>query len=327
MNTDTQGVSTGLAAQSPLAQATKAEGPKVDRRSNLSYEEFAREYMFANRPVVVTDALRQWNAVKTWSPEFFKREYGNMTFTIEDDLKRKAGLGPAASVEYTMAGFIDCVLASTDEIPAPYFRNRILYDLFPKLKQDIEPMPEYFSPNWLPDHFMVGRVGEQLNRGSAVELYIGGKGGTFPVLHYDGAASHAFLMQIYGQKQFIVFAPDQEKYLYPSPEKQNLSLVNVEAPDLERFPLYAKAASTTFILEPGELLFIPSMWWHTTRMLAPCISISVNTVNDSNWKALIDYVAMRQRNPVVSAVSRAYLAAAGARRSWRDRQWRKRAGL
>ena len=62
-------------------------------------------------------------------------------------------------------------------------------------------------------------------------------------------------------------------------------------------------------------------------MLTPCISISVNTVNDSNWKALIDYVAMRQRNPVISAASRAYLAAAGARRSWRDRQWRKRAGL
>ena len=219
-----------------MAPATKPEGLKVDRRSNLSYEAFAQEYMFANRPVVLTDALRGWNSVKSWSPVFFKREYGDMKFTIEDDLKSKAGMGAAASVEHTMAGFIDRVLASTNENPAPYFRNRILYDLFPKLKQDVQPMPEYFSPNWLPDHFLVSRVGEQLNRGSAVELYIGGKGGTFPVLHYDGAASHAFLMQIYGQKQFVVFAPDQTKYLYPSPEKQNLSLVNVEKPDLRTLP-------------------------------------------------------------------------------------------
>src|SRR5262249_5315964 len=129
MKTDSlHGVSAGSDAQLPLARG-KAERPKVDRRFNLSYEEFAREDVFANLPVVVTDALRHWNAVKTWSPEFFKREYGDMKFTIEEDLKRKAGMGAAASVEYTMAGFIDRVLASTNENPAPYFRNRVLYDL------------------------------------------------------------------------------------------------------------------------------------------------------------------------------------------------------
>src|SRR5213596_2647904 len=120
---------------------------EIEHRTNLSYEEFAQEYLYANKPVVVTDILSQWKALSRWTPEFFKREFGDMKFTIDEDLKRKVGnkdkQGP---VEYTMARFIDRVLESTDENPVPYFRNRVLYDLFPSLKLDIEPLPEYFLP-------------------------------------------------------------------------------------------------------------------------------------------------------------------------------------
>jgi ribosomal protein L16 Arg81 hydroxylase len=225
-----------------------------------------------------------------------------------------------------MDRFIDRVLSSTEADPAPYFRNQVLYELFPSLKEDIQPLPEYFQPNWLPDHYMVKYVSEVLNRGAALELYIGGKGGAFPVLHYDGAGTHAFLMQVYGQKQFIIYPPSQEQFLYPSPEKQNNSLINsIDNPDLKKFPLFAKAQPAIFILEPGELLFIPSHWWHTTKMLTACISVSANVVNQSNWHELVNFVSMRRRNPLVSFASRMYLTGAGAKRSWRDREWRKRA--
>jgi histone arginine demethylase JMJD6 len=301
---------------------------EIERREKLSYEEFANEYLYANKPVVITDALRDWPALKRWSPEFFKREFATMKFTLSDNLKAKAGYkGNAESgTEFTMDSFIDRVLASTEENPAPYFRNQVLYELFPTLKQDIEPLPEYFMPNWLPDHYMVKYVGEVLNRGAAIELYIGGKGGAFPVLHYDGACAHAFLMQVYGRKKFILYPPSQEQYLYPSPEKENLSQVNsLDNPDLEKFPLFAKAEPTVFILEPGEMVFIPCHWWHTTKMLTPSISISMNTVNQSNWHELVNFVSMRRRNPLMSLASRVYLTGAGMRRSWRDRSWRKRA--
>ena len=274
---------------------------EIERRANLRYHEFAEKYLYANRPVIVTDALRPWRALTRWTPEFFKQEFGDMKFTIDNELRPAGAPKTDGPVEYTLARFIDRVLESTEENPAPYFRNRILYDLFPSLKQDIEPLPEYFQPNWLPDRYLVRQVGEVLNRGAAIEIYIGGKGGAFPVLHYDGAAVHAFLMQVYGRKQFIIYGPDQDQFLYPSPEKENLSLVNsLDKPDLKKFPLFAKAVPTTFVLEPGELLFIPSHWWHTTKMLTPCISISANNLNQSNWGAFVDFVCMRRRNPVVS---------------------------
>jgi Cupin-like domain len=221
-----------------------------------------------------------------------------------------------------MSEFIDRVVNSTTEDPAPYLRNRVLREIFPSLTADIEPLPEYFFPNWLPEKYLVKYVREVLNRGAETEIYIGGNGGEFPVLHYDGAGVHAFLMQIYGRKQFIVYPPDQEQYLYPSPERQNLSEIrDLEHPDLNKYPLFKNAVPIKFVLEPGELLFVPSHWWHTTKMLTASITISVNVINQSNWHELVSFVSRRRSNPMVAVASRAYLTNAGAWRSWRDRKW------
>ncbi len=297
----------------------------IDYRDKLSYEEFAGEYLYPNKPVVIRGALTQWAALGRWTPEFFRQQFGDLRFSIRDSEYGQKGYETARVTEFTMSRFIDRVLESSDSNPAPYFRNQILYDLFPSLKQDIEPLPEYLLPNWLGDRYLLKPVGKVLNRGMAIEIYIGGKGGSFPVLHYDGAGTHAFLMQIYGRKQYIVFPPHQESLLYPSPDKPNLSLLNsVEKPDLSKFPLFAKAVPTTFVLEPGELLFVPSHWWHTAKMLTPSITLSANVLNQSNWHELIEYVSLRKRNALVSLASRMYLATAGARRAWRDRAWRKR---
>jgi histone arginine demethylase JMJD6 len=300
---------------------------EIERRASLSYREFAESYLYPLKPVIITGALRQWKALSRWTPEFFRSEFGQMRFKLDDNGKGKVGYKPVAdAVEYTMERFIERILASTEADPAPYFRNRVLYDLFPSLEGDIQPLPEYFQPNWLPERFLVKHVREVLNRGAAIEIYIGGKGGAFPVLHYDGAGTHAFLMQIYGRKEFIIFPPEQEPYLYPSVEKLNLSTVNdLDRPDLQKFPLFAQAEACRFVLEPGELLFIPSHWWHTTKMLTPCISVSANVINGSNWKELVDFVARSRRNQIVSLGSRVYLNCAGAWRAWRDREWHKRA--
>src|SRR5258706_6729922 len=264
---------------------------EIEHRMNLSYKEFAQEYLFPNKPVVITDLIPQWKALSRWTPEFFKTEFGSMRFAIGDQKKGKPEYNGNSAAEFTMSRFIDRVLTSTEEDPAPYFRNRILDDTFPTLKQDVEPLPDHFFPNWLPESYLMKNVERLFNRGAKMEIYIGGKGGVFPMLHYDGLASHAFLMQIYGRKKFILYGPEQEQYLYRKPDQPNVSSIrDIERPDLNQFPLFAKAEPTTFILEPGESLFIPSKWWHTTKMLTPSISLSVNTANKSNWEALTDFV-------------------------------------
>lgn len=297
---------------------------EIERRENLSYEYFAREYLYPLKPVVLTNALRGWRALERWTPEFFKQEFGDIRFVINEAEYGQPGFKEAGGTEFTMSQFIDRVLVSTDDNPAPYLRNKPLYAMFPTLKTDVQPLPEYIRPNWLEDRYLVGQVGKVLNGG--IELYIGGKGRAFPVLHYDAVGSSAFLMQIYGRKEYVVYPPDQEPYLYPLPQKKNLSSIeNIDHPDLNRFPLFEKAVPTTFFLEPGELLYVPSHWWHTAKILTPSITISVNVVNQSNWHELIKFFSLKRRNPLVWWAGYAYLMGAGAWRAYRDRDWRKRA--
>jgi histone arginine demethylase JMJD6 len=291
---------------------------RIERRENLSKEEFMKEYVYRNRPVIVTDALRQWKAVGRWTPEFFKREFGDMSLALNKVAWSKDNGGADSS----MASFVDRVLASTDENPAPYLRNQNLCELFPSLMQDVSPMPVYCYPNWLPESYSLKSLQRVFHEHSDIQFYFGGTGGAFPILHYDVLASHAYLFQIYGRKKFIVFSPDQTEYLYLKP--RNFSEVNVEKPDFDKFPLFKKAKATTFILEPGEFLFVPSKWWHTTKMLTPCITVSLNVVNDSNWKPLTEWVCSG-RKPILRLPSRLYLNAIGSRRSRRDERIRQSA--
>jgi histone arginine demethylase JMJD6 len=285
--------------------------PDIDYRSNLSYEEFAHDYLYPHKPVVITDSLNSWRALSRWTPQFFKEEFRDLRFTIDT---AKNG-----TVEFTMDSFIDRVLASDETNPAPYFRNRVFHETFPSLVGDVEPLPKYIFPNWMSERFLLKNVQGKLNRGGQMEIYIGGKAGAFPYLHYDGMASHAFLLQIHGLKRFILFDPQQEAYLYPSPDRPNhTQIANIDRPDLEKFPLFAKAKPVSFVLEPGQMLFIPYRWWHTTKMLSPSISLSVNVLNASNWSALCDWASVR--NPLVKVPVRMYLNAAGSWRTLRDRR-------
>ena len=85
--------------------------------------------------------------------------------------------------------------------------------------------------------------------------------------HYDFPDNLACVVS--GQRRFTVFPPDQVGNLYVgplelTPSGQAISLVDFAAPDLERFPRFADAMQhgQSALLEPGDAVFIPSMWWH-----------------------------------------------------------------
>jgi Cupin-like domain len=77
-----------------------------------------------------------------------------------------------------------------------------------------------------------------------------------------------------GRRRFTLFPPDAVGDLYVgpldfTPAGQAVSLVDVEQPDLAAFPRYAQALARAQVaeLEPGDAIFIPSLWWHAVSAL------------------------------------------------------------
>ncbi len=98
--------------------------------------------------------------------------------------------------------------------------------------------------------------------------------------HYDLPDNLACVTA--GRRRFTLFPPSQLENLYAgpldfTPAGQPISLVDLHQPDLERFPRFGEAMrhAQAAELEPGDAIFIPSMWWHHVEALE-CFNVLVN---------------------------------------------------
>lgn len=267
----------------------------IDRRdwSAAAHRGYVRECVHPMKPVVLRGALDGIPAWGKWTPSFFKTRFGDLVVQVDGKACR-------------MADHIDRVMASTPENPAPYLNYWLAEDWPESLKADV-PAPACTRPNWVESRWFPSRYSYQSLQG-----FIGGAGAHFPFLHYDHWHLNTWLMQLYGVKEYVAFAPDQTPFMYPiGGAKENVSSVSsVEAPDLAKFPLFAHARGLRFKLRPGETLFMPAGWWHTVKILSPSITVSVSGASSGNWKAFSRDLmrAQRKNNPVKAAFVGAYLS-------------------
>lgn len=89
--------------------------------------------------------------------------------------------------------------------------------------------------------------------------------------HYD--VMDNMLIQVVGVKKVVLFPPSDFDYMYMNGDKSEV--VDVDSPDLERYPLFANATKFECQLLPGDILFIPALWLHNVATETYSISVNV----------------------------------------------------
>lgn len=128
------------------------------------------------------------------------------------------------------------------------------------------------SPGWVEANRL------DLPVDATARLWIGNA--TTVATHYDMSPNIACVVA--GRRRFTLFPPEQLANMYIGPLDHTIagppvSMVDLDAPDLDRYPRFAEAwaAAQTADLEPGDAIFIPSIWWHHVRAV-DAVNLLVN---------------------------------------------------
>ncbi|XP_030065847.1 tRNA wybutosine-synthesizing protein 5 isoform X1 [Microcaecilia unicolor] len=123
---------------------------------------------------------------------------------------------------------------------------------FPELAEDIK-IPEFFEKEQL--FSSVFRISSP-----RLQLWT----------HYD--VMDNLLIQVTGRKRVVLYSPRDAAYLYLMGDKSEV--LDVDNPDLNKYPLFPKARRYECCLEAGDVLFIPALWFHNT--IAEEFGVAVN---------------------------------------------------
>lgn len=200
-------------------------------------------------PLLLEGCLDDWEAIGLWTPSYFTKSFGHRLVPVEIG---KSYLDPDWKQEI---------------MPFGRFIESLVND-----STDIVYVAQHDLPSQIPELLAHIRIPNLISTQSANVLtnFWFGKVGTITPLHTDPYDN--FLCQIYGYKRVFLVDPTYSTKLPLDRDSSNTSTIdfkNVEALTKLNIPIYET------IINPGEILYIPSGWWHAVIGLSASISISL----------------------------------------------------
>jgi len=221
-------------------------------------------------PVVIRQALEDWPALNRWpNTQYLLSVAGLRTIPVEigkhylaSEWRQKLMLFS----EFLQLMFCDkndknveSNNSNEEQVWTHYLAQHDLLRQIPALAKDIST-PEYCVA-------LSSRI-------QSINCWFG-PAGTITPLHTD--RYHNFLCQVVGRKYVRLYFHDQKLSLYPFKGDvitENASMVDLDNPDPVSFPLFASAPFFEHVLEPGDVLYIPPLWWHYVKSLSSSASVS-----------------------------------------------------
>lgn len=236
---------------------------------NVGREQFEREIVPSGEPAVLRGLVSDWPLVKAASEgdeaiaDFLRASASNEPFEAwfgAPEIEGRFGYAPDFSGFNherrlaTVAQLLDLLLRQKGhERPYSMYAGGI-------------PIRKHL-PGLLPS---IAAPILDSSKATLISLWLGNR--TRTAAHWDLPQNLACVVA--GRRKFTLFPTDQIANLYVGPldftlAGQAISLVDVDSPDLERFPGFANAldAAQTAELGPGDALYMPSLWWHAVASL------------------------------------------------------------
>lgn len=145
-------------------------------------------------------------------------------------------------------------------------REAVLADIDP-----LVPGPLEYLNNDIPYYYQSG---------NHVWLYISLAGALTP-LHQDNNAVIAYLAQLKGRKEAILYPPEDKPHFH----RPGVGYLDPLRPNDEEFPTWRQARAWTASLGPGELLIWGPEWAHHVVTHETSITVSFDIVNTINLES------------------------------------------
>ena len=261
----------------PLSSICHPEKNTIDRRCNLSLQEFLTEYAIPQKPVIITDIVKNWPAYKKWNLDFFNSRSKTQKYRAE-------------AVDITFSNYLDYFKQAQEESPL-YLFDKLSLKQDKTLANDYQ-VPDYFSQ----DLFQV--LGQD-KRPDYRWIIIGPErsGSTF---HIDPNATCAWNAVIKGAKKWILTKPNHPPPgVYPSKDG---SEVTSPVSLCEWYLTYYQELQNTSTVDSngeqvvfegvcneGEIIFVPCQYWHSVLNLQDSIAITQNFVADYNIQQVLEF--------------------------------------
>ncbi len=229
--------------------------PVVDG-TTISREEFTREYLKKQRPVVLRGLWKQYPAYSKWTADFISESLGDAEVGLYSSTQSDPG--KTLTTPTTRMKFSDYMRLIRRE------PTDLRLFLFPVFKYKPELLKDFGYPD--------------ITRGYIkLPFMFFGPTGSITRMHQDIDMSNVFLTQFEGRKRVVLFPPDQSRLLYKLPFNVH-STVDIDHPDYQTYPGLAYAEGMTAVLEYGDTLFMPSGYWHHIEYLEGGFGLSIRTV-------------------------------------------------
>ncbi|CAN0902064.1 Lysine-specific demethylase JMJ30 [Linum grandiflorum] len=243
----------------------------VAKKSSLSLEGFLREHFLVGLPVIISDSMAHWPAVKKWNDiDYLRTVAGDRTVPVEVGKNYLCQEWKQELI--TFSQFLERIQGNSSSSGVPtYLAQHPLFDqassnlLINQLRNDI----------CIPDYCCAG--GGELR---SLNAWFGPSGTVTP-LHHD--PHHNIFAQVVGKKYIRLYSPSLSEDLHPHNETMlyNSSKVDLDNIDEKSFPKVHDLEFLDCILEEGEMLYIPPKWWHYVRSLTTSLSVSFWWSNES----------------------------------------------